>query len=103
MSLTNPEIRHKRVEEMQVAKRRIHAKSRKEIWETLLDVKGHLPDGTIAGPGFCIIQFVTSVREGYDAEVGFPVTRAVDAEEVKTRTLRAVDVLSLVHRGRQPV
>lgn len=51
------------------------------------------------GPPFCIIRFVTSVKDGIDAEVGFPVKRAVDTGKITTRKFPSLEVLSLVHTG----
>jgi effector-binding domain-containing protein len=99
MSQENLEVEHKRLEDTLVATIRLNAKSRNKLREALSEVKKHVPEENIAGPGFCIIQFVTSVKEGYDAEVGFPVVRNVERGEVRTRTLPEMDVLSLVHRG----
>jgi effector-binding domain-containing protein len=93
------EVKHKRLEDTLVATRRLNVKSRNELTEALIEVKSQLSEENIAGPGFCIIRFVTSVTEGYDAELGFPVREAVEKGEVKTRTLPGMDVLSLVHRG----
>jgi hypothetical protein len=53
----------------------------------------------MAGPAFCIFQFVSSVQEGFEGEAGFPVREPVDTSEVKTRVLPAMEVLSLVHKG----
>jgi effector-binding domain-containing protein len=99
MMRENPMIEHKRLEEARIATRRLNPKSRKEMMEALEDVKRRIPEGNRAGPGFCIIRYVSSVEEGYDAEMGFPVREPVDAGEVRTRSLPAMDVLSLVHEG----
>jgi effector-binding domain-containing protein len=99
MPQENVKVTHKKLEETLVATSRFNPKSRKAIMEALNKVKKHVPDETIAGPGFCIIQFVTSVKEGYDAEIGFPVHQYVERGGVKTRILPGMDVLSLVHRG----
>jgi effector-binding domain-containing protein len=99
MSQENSRIEHKRLEDTLVAATRFNAKNRKEIKEALSEVKKHVSEENITGPGFCIIQFVTSVKQGYDAEIGFPVNRNVEQGGVKTRVLPRMDILSLVHRG----
>jgi effector-binding domain-containing protein len=99
MSQENVDIKYKKIKDTLVATIRFNAKNRKEIKEVLSRVKKHVSDENIAGPGFSIIQFVTSLKEGYDAEIGFPVNQNVERGEVRTRTLPEMDVLSLVHKG----
>ncbi|MBN2543284.1 hypothetical protein JXI42_10505 [bacterium] len=94
-----PEIQYKKIEETLVATTRFNPKSRQEIIAKLQDLKKDIPDEYIAGPPFCIIQFVTSVAEGYDAEVGFPVTRKVETASLNTKMLPRMGVLSLVYKG----
>jgi effector-binding domain-containing protein len=93
------EIKHKKIKDTRVATARLNLKDRDELYAALGDVKRHIPEEHIAGPGFCIFQFITSVKQGFDAEVGFPVTRAVEAGEVKTRMIPGMQVLSLIHKG----
>jgi effector-binding domain-containing protein len=99
MSQENTKIEHKKLEDTLVATTRLNPKSRKEINEALDQLKKDIAEENIAGPGFCIIQFVTSVKEGYDVEIGYPVNRNVERGGVKTRILPGMDVVSLVHRG----
>jgi effector-binding domain-containing protein len=99
MSETRSRILHTRVSETLVATVRRELKNRDEVRAALAEVRGAIPAESIAGPGFCIFRFVTSVKEGYDAEVGFPVTRAIDRGGIETRVLPAMEVLSYVHRG----
>lgn len=99
MSLRKLGIDHKRIGEALVATVRVNPKGRGDlpaIWE---DLARQIPREYIVGPPFCIIQFVTSVHEGLDAEVGFPVSQAVESGEIRTRILPAMEVLSLVHSG----
>ena len=63
------------------------------------DLAQHIPRESIAGAPFCIIQFVTSIEDGYDAEIGFPVSQPVQAGEIQTRVFPPLQVLSLVHTG----
>jgi len=51
----------------------------------------------VINPVFCIFHFVTSVRDGYDVEIGYPVTEAVNNGEIITRLLPKIDVLSIIH------
>jgi effector-binding domain-containing protein len=92
-------ITHKTVEDTLVVTARLNLTDRDELYAALRDVERQVSEALVAGPGFCIFQFITSVKEGFDAEVGFPVTRAVEAGEVKTRVLPGMQVLSIIHKG----
>jgi hypothetical protein len=52
----------------------------------------------ISGPLTHIFRFDTPV-EGYDSEIGFPVSEAVDSGDIRTHTLRAMHFYSADHRG----
>ena len=54
--------------------------------------------GRIAGPLTHIFRFDTPV-EGYDSEIGFPVTEPVTTAEVTTHTLREMHFYSAPHVG----
>jgi effector-binding domain-containing protein len=93
------EIEHKGLKDSLVATARFNLRNRDELHTALSEIKQHVSEENIAGPAFCIFQFVTSVKEGFDAEVGFPVTQAVEEGVVKTRILPGMEVLSFIHRG----
>ncbi|MFX0066055.1 MAG: hypothetical protein ACFFC7_28140 [Candidatus Hermodarchaeota archaeon] len=38
-------------------------------------------------------------KKGYDIEVGFPVTRRIETDDIKCRTLEAIEVMSIVYKG----
>jgi effector-binding domain-containing protein len=99
MSLKESGIEHKQFEDTLVATVRINLKQRKDLPAILDELIQHIPGEDIIGPPFCIFQFVTSVQEGFDAEVGFPVRRMVEAGKITTRMFPAIKVLSLVHTG----
>jgi hypothetical protein len=52
----------------------------------------------IAGPLTHIFRFDTPV-EGFDSEIGFPVSEAVDRGEIRTHTLREMHFYSTLHIG----
>lgn len=54
--------------------------------------------GRIAGPLTHIFRFDTPV-EGYDSEIGFPVSEPVTTDEVITHTLREMHFYSATHEG----
>ncbi len=92
------DIVYKTIEESLVATVRRTVEQRAEIKDILDELTQEVPGETIAGAPFCIFQFVTSVKEGYDVEIGFPVTQKVETDTLKSRVLPAMDVLSIVHR-----
>jgi effector-binding domain-containing protein len=98
-SLKEAGIEHKTLDEALVAAQRLQFQNRKELRAMLEEVAQAIPEGLIAGPAFCIFQFVSSVREGFDGKVGFPVHRSFETAEIKSRVLPAMEVLSLVHKG----
>ena len=92
------DIEHKKLKETIVATVRRTVKQRAEIPDVLDELAQEVPEEAIAGAPFCIFQFVTSVQDGYDVEIGFPVTHRVEIGDLKSRVLPAMDVLSIVHR-----
>jgi hypothetical protein len=54
--------------------------------------------GRVAGPLTHIFRFDTPV-EGYDSEIGYPVSEPVDADGVTTHTLREMHFFARTHRG----
>ncbi len=54
--------------------------------------------GKIAGPLTHIFRFDTPV-EGYDSEIGYPVSAPVDDGDVRTHRLRSMHFLSSMHEG----
>jgi effector-binding domain-containing protein len=99
MSLKAMGIEHKRLEGTLVATIGLVLKTRDELPPVLDELRRHIPVEHIVGPPFCVFQFVTSVKQGFDAAVGFPVSRPVEAGRIKTRALPALEVLSFMHRG----
>jgi len=99
MLLKELRIKHKTIEEMLIATIRLNMKERKELYTVLDELTQHIPKEHIKGPAFCIFRFVTSIKEGFDVEVGLPVVQAVETGNIKTRFLPEMEVLSLVHTG----
>ncbi len=73
--------------------------NRSELPGLLEDLKRHIPPEHVVGPPFCILLFVSSVTEGYDAEVCFPVSSEFGAGSDQTRILPGMQVLSITHQG----
>ncbi|MGD9101704.1 MAG: GyrI-like domain-containing protein, partial [Anaerolineae bacterium] len=99
MSLKAQSIQHKKFAPTLVASTRFNLKKREEMRAALDELTQAIPSAHITGPAFCIFQFISSVSEGFDVEVGFPVSQAVQTDALKTRTLPAIKVLALVHQG----
>jgi len=92
-------IEHKQIAETLAATVRVTLKSRKDLPALLSDLAQRIPRESIVGAPFCIITFVTSITDGYDAEIGFPVSQPVEVGNVKTRVFPPLQVLSIMHRG----
>ena len=99
ISLKQLGIEHKTIKEMLVVFIRLNIKERKELYTVLDELTRHITKEHIIGPGFCIFHFVTSVKQGFDVEVGLPVAQAIETDRIKTRILPKMKVLSLVHTG----
>lgn len=99
MSLSEIGIESKQVPETLAAMMRVNLKSRQELPARLREVCHQIPRTYVTGAPFCIIQFVTSVKDGLDAEIGFPVNHPVETGAIKTRVFPPLKVLSLIHQG----
>ena len=99
MSLRELGIEYKRLDSTLVATTRLNLKERQDLHRVLKELTQSILQEYIAGPAFCIFQFVASVTEGADVEVGFPVTQAVETDNIRTRILPEMEVLSIIHKG----
>jgi effector-binding domain-containing protein len=99
MSLTESGIEYRQYDETLIATTRLTIKSRAELPALIERLAAEVPGEVTAGPAFAIFHFISSVEEGSDVEVGFPVTQVVETAQVKTRRLPALEVLSLRHTG----
>jgi effector-binding domain-containing protein len=92
-------IEHKAIEDSLVATIRANVKKREELFPIIDRLAQGIPPEYVAGPAFCIFQFISSFAEGFDAEIGVAVRQAVETGEIKTRVLPGIEALSLVHQG----
>ena len=99
MSLKELGIEHRQFDDTLIATTRLTIQKRAELPAVLERLVQDVPGKVIAGPAFAIFHFVSSVADGSDVEIGFPVSRAVETAQVKTRLLPALEVLSLRHTG----
>ena len=99
MSLKELGIEHRQFDDTLIATTRLTIQKRADLPAVLERLVQDVPGKVIAGPAFAIFHFVSSVADGSDVEIGFPVSRAVETAQVKTRLLPALEVLSLRHTG----
>jgi effector-binding domain-containing protein len=99
MSWQDLGIEHKQVSQTVAAAARITIGNRRDLPAILERLGRRIPRENVDGAPFCIVRFVTSIKDGIDAEVGFPVRRAGDTGGIATRTFPPLDVLSLLHTG----
>jgi len=96
MNLDN-QIKHIFREETLFAGIRKPIKTRADLIPRMQAVKDACGD-RITGPMVHIFRFDTPV-DGYDSEIGFPVSSEVNAADVCTHNLRKMHFLTLLHRG----
>jgi effector-binding domain-containing protein len=91
-------IEHKKYDETLVATIWTSINKREEMYSILDRLNQNIQEENILGPAFCIYVYVTSV-EGFDVELGYPVSKIIETDEVKTRILSEMEVLSFIHEG----
>jgi hypothetical protein len=90
-------IKHLIRPEMLFAGIRKPIQSREELIPRMQEVKEACGD-RISGPLTHIFRFDTPV-EGYDSEIGYPVSSEINEKEVRTHKLRNLHFFSLFHNG----
>ena len=91
-------IKYKQYPPTLAATMRRVVQKRAEI-KTALDILAlEIPADKVAGPPFCIFNFITSVKEGYDVTLGFPITHVIETGNLKPQLLPEMEVLSIIHR-----
>jgi hypothetical protein len=93
------QVKYGVVDQTWIAFRKMKLGDRNQLPELFLGLKQDLPEEVITGPPFCIIQFVTSVTDGFDVEICFPVREAYGELSDLARLLPGREVLTLVHEG----
>ncbi|MBN1261625.1 MAG: GyrI-like domain-containing protein [Anaerolineae bacterium] len=92
-------IQHKTLEPVLAAMVRRNPKTRADLRDAFDELAARVPPDAVAGPAFCVFWFVTSVQEGFDVEIGVPLSRPVAGDGLTVKRLPGIEVLSLVHRG----
>ena len=98
-SLEELGIKYKSIPSTQIASVRTNIQKRKELHPLIDTLKDNISKENILGPAFCIFNFISSYKSGFDIEIGFPVNSNVQADDIKTRTLPEMEVLSIIHKG----
>ena len=78
---------------------RLVVQDRAEIQAQLEKLGQEIPADKTAGAPFCIFHFITSVQEGHDVTLGWPVTQVTETAHLQTQSIPERQVLSILHRG----
>lgn len=97
MTQQDSNIRHVVREEMLFAGWRQPIKSRDELPSRIEEVRAACADAAI-GPLTHIFRYDTPV-DGFDSEIGFPVSTPVNQGHIRTHTLRRLDFFVATHHG----
>jgi effector-binding domain-containing protein len=92
-------IAHKHIPPTLAATYRTVVQKRAEIRARLDELAPDIPAAQIAGPPFCIFNFITSVAEGFDVTLGFPLRGEFTSEQLIIEQMPALETLTLIHRG----
>ena len=96
----NTEITHVIREETTFASIREPVKELRPVKELVPRIKKLSEEckGHITGPLTLIFHFDTPV-DGFDAEIGYPVSTVIEKDNISTRTLPYAEFLSITHQG----
>jgi len=97
MTQQDTEVSHVVRKEMLFAGIRAPIKSREELPARIEEVRDVCKNVAI-GPLTHIFRFDTPV-DGFDSEIGFPVSELVNQGAIKTHTLRKLDFFAATHHG----
>lgn len=92
-------IAHKHIKPILAATTRLVIHKRLDIQQRLSELAREVPDAIVAGPPFCVFNFISSVVNGYDVTVGIPVVEPFVGSQLEIEQLSPLEVLSTIHRG----
>jgi effector-binding domain-containing protein len=95
----NITIEHKRIDTMLVAMRRLVVRQRDDLQLALQELSRQIPQGNICGPAFAIFWFVTSIKDGFEVDAGYPVIQPFEKNHIRSVVYPSMEVLSAMHRG----
>jgi len=93
------QVQYREVDQTWIAFRKLVLEDRYQLPELFQSLRREVPEEVITGPPFCIIQFVTSVTDGYDVEICVPVQAAYGETSDNARLLPGREILAMVHEG----
>ena len=99
MALAGKGIENKNFGDFWAAVIRLNVQNRGEIAEKLEVLNSIVPAELVTGPAFWIRYFINSYTEGFDAEIGLPVSEPFSSGEVTSRRLPAMAVLAKTLEG----
>lgn len=99
MGIVDHGLTYKKIGERLVASIRQPVSGRGEIKALFKELAETVNPENRAGDFFWIRHYINSLEEGIDAEVGVPVSHAVEAGRVTSRMLPALQVLWVMHDG----
>ncbi|MBN1755834.1 GyrI-like domain-containing protein [bacterium] len=99
MSESEFKVKHKNQRETIVAFQKTIIKSRDELPSLLDNLRRDIGDENLIGPPFCVFQFVSSVKEGNEVEVGFPVKQEIEIKSYDVKVFPGIEVLSFIYQG----
>ncbi|MFW9909774.1 MAG: hypothetical protein ACFFEF_14480 [Candidatus Thorarchaeota archaeon] len=88
----------KKINETLISYIRIVAKSRVDLKQPFQMLKSEL-GSRIIGPGMTIFHYDTGVKEGFDAEVAYPVSEPFESGNIKSRVLECIDAFVHTYHG----
>jgi hypothetical protein len=97
--LKEPKIEYKITDEIPVAMLRTVVKTKQDVLNRLTELRERMPAEAIAGPPFCVFQFISSIQDGFEVDLGFPVHQAAEINGLKIARFPSLQVLTLVHHG----
>ncbi|MHA2032923.1 MAG: GyrI-like domain-containing protein [Candidatus Kariarchaeaceae archaeon] len=94
-------IEYKKIDETKVAYIRTGIKTRDDISEVIQRLTIKIPKEIISGSAYGRTFWVTSVpkEEGFDMEIGFPVSKEFEKGEIQTKINERREVFSITHKG----
>ncbi len=94
-------IYYKKIDEERVAYIRTSIKNRDDISGVIQKLTTQIPKEIISGPAYGRTIWVSSVPrdKGFDMEIGFPVSKKFENDEIQTKTQELREVFSITHKG----
>lgn len=80
---------------------KFNLKDRTEILAAIQELVNVLPTDLIIGNPYCLIQYFSSYTEGYEVEMGFPITDDFQRGRIQSKISLPMEVLSIQHEGPQ--